>query len=168
MPRPVASVVWIKQANAGPQGELSEHAKKLQQDMVALLQLAKQHFPNLRIAYLGSRIYAGYASTPLNPEPYAYEGAFAARWLIQDQMRGVTDLAYDDTKGEAKAPLLLWGPYLWGDGTTPRQADHLVWERQDLAGDGTHPSASGRDKVAGMLLTFFTTDPLARKWFMKP
>lgn len=43
------------------------------------------HFPNLRIAYLGSRIYAGYASSPRNPEPYAYEGAFAARRLILAQ-----------------------------------------------------------------------------------
>mgnify|MGYP003332739846 CR=1 FL=1 len=34
---------------------------------------------DLRIAYLGSRTYGGYATTPLNPEPHAYEGAFAVR-----------------------------------------------------------------------------------------
>jgi hypothetical protein len=62
---------------------------------------------------------------------------------------------------------LLWGPYFWGDGTTPRKSDKLIWERGDLAGDGTHPSQSGREKVANMLLTFFKTDPLASTWFVK-
>jgi hypothetical protein len=38
--------------------------------------------------YLDSRIYGGYATTALNPEPYTYEGAFLVRWLIQDQLKG--------------------------------------------------------------------------------
>ena len=110
---------------------------------------AKAHFPNLRIAYLGSRIYGGWSGGRLNPEPYAYEGAFAARWLIQDQIKGDADLKFDDAGGSAVAPLLLWGPYFWADGTTPRKADNLVWQRADLGPDGTHPSTSGRQKVAG-------------------
>jgi hypothetical protein len=32
--------------------------------------------------------------------------------------------------------------------------------------DGTHPSMTGRDKVAGLLLKFFKTDPLAKGWFL--
>ena len=66
-----------------------------------------------------------------------------------------------------KSPLLLWGPYLWADGTTPRKSDKLVWLREDLSGDGVHPSDSGRQKVAKMLLEFFATDPLAKRWFVK-
>jgi hypothetical protein len=66
-----------------------------------------------------------------------------------------------------KAPLLLWGPYLWADGVTPRKGDGLVWERKDLAADGVHPSPSGRQKVADQLLKFFKTDPSARTWFVK-
>jgi hypothetical protein len=65
-----------------------------------------------------------------------------------------------------KAPLLLWGPYLWADGTTPRAADNLVYERNDLADDGTHPSEKGRDKVARLMLHFFKNDDLAKSWFM--
>lgn len=160
-------VVWVKLANVRPTGELADHGKKLQKDTLAVLQNAKARFPNLRVAYLGSRIYGGWATTPLNPEPYAYEGAFAVRWLIRDQMKGETDLNYDTDKGAVKAPLLLWGPYLWADGTTPRKADGLVWERKDLAGDGTHPSESGRRKVADMFLKFFQTDPLASSWYLK-
>lgn len=160
-------VVWVKLANKGPRGDLAEHGRKLQNDTVAVLYNARARFPNLRIAYLGSRIYGGYASNPLNPEPYAYEGAFVVRWLIQNQIKGNPDLRYDDSNGTGKAPLLLWGPYFWADGTTPRKSDHLVWERKDLAGDGTHPSQSGRQKVAEMLLKFFKEDALARTWFLK-
>jgi hypothetical protein len=156
--------VWVKLANKGPRGDLAEHVGKLKQDTRAVLRNAKARFPNLRVAYLGSRIYAGYAATALNPEPYAYEGAFAVRGLIQEQMSG--DAALACTGGDAPAPLLLWGPYLWADGTTPRKADGLAWERADLAGDGTHPSESGRRKVAGQLLAFFKTDPLAATWFV--
>jgi hypothetical protein len=160
-------VVWVKLANKGPCGDLAEHGGKLRRDTLAVLHNARARFPNLRIAYLGSRIYAGYATNPLNPEPYAYEGAFVVRWLIQDQIKGDPELRCDDAKGNGKAPLILWGPYFWADGTTPRRSDHLVWERKDLAGDGTHPSQSGRQKVAEMLLKFFKEDAFARTWFLK-
>ncbi len=160
-------IAWVKLANVSPSGELAEHGKKLQADTLAVLQNAKARFPNLRIAYLSSRIYAGYAGTRLNPEPYAYEGAFPVRWLIQDQIKGDANLNYDPQRGTVKAPLLLWGPYLWADGMTPRKSDGLIWERQDLGGDGTHPSDKGRQKVSDQLLTFFKTDAEARTWFRK-
>src|SRR5262249_42389674 len=129
-------VAWIKQANIQPSGELTVHGKQLQADMQTLVQLAKKHYPNLRIAYLSSRIYAGYARSRLNPEPYADEGAFAMRWLIQDQIKNEPKLNYDATRGAVEAPLLLWGPYLWADGTTPRKSDGLKWEASDFGGDG--------------------------------
>lgn len=158
---------WIKLANKAPTGELTDHGKKLQRDTLAVIQNAKAKFPNLRVAYLGSRIYGAYTRGRLNPEPYAYESAFVVRWLIQDQMRGDAALNFDADHGAVKAPLLLWGPYFWADGTKPRKADGLVWLREDFAGDGTHPSQSGREKVARMLLDFCKTDPLARGWFLK-
>jgi hypothetical protein len=163
-------VIWVKLANMMPTGELAEHGKKLQKDTLAVLRNAKARFPNVRIAYLASRIYGGYAPAGhrLNPEPYAYEGAFVVRWLIQDQIKGSPDLAYDDRAGPARVPLLLWGPYLWADGTTPRKGDGLTWERTDLSpNDGIHPSQAGRRKVAQMLLKFFTEDSLAATWFVK-
>ncbi|MCZ7644755.1 MAG: hypothetical protein M5U26_05650 [Planctomycetota bacterium] len=160
-------VAWIKLANKHPGGELDAHGKKLQADAERVVNNAKQLFPNLRIGYLSSRIYGGYADGNLNPEPFAYEGAFAVRWLIQDQVRGKSELNYDPARGEVRAPVLLWGPYLWADGTTPRKGDGLVWNREDLADDGVHPSGSGREKVAQMLLKYFKTDPNAKSWFLK-
>lgn len=159
-------VAWVKLANKGPRGELAEHGKKLQNDTQAVVQNAKAKFPNLRIVYLSSRIYGGYATTRLNPEPYAYESAFAARWLIQEQVKGSEALNFDAAKGKVMAPLLLWGPYLWADGTTPRKSDGLVYKQEDLAKDGTHPSNEGRQKVAKVMLTFFKSDPLAKGWFV--
>lgn len=151
---------WIKLANKGPTGSLQDHGRKLERDTLAVLQHAKGQFPNLRIAYLGSRTYGGNAIGGLNPEPYAYESAFAARWLIERQMKDDADLAL------AKSPLLLWGPYLWAEGTKGRKLDKLVWERADFGNDGVHPSDSGRQKVAELLLNFLTTDPLAKPWFV--
>jgi hypothetical protein len=150
---------WIKLANKGPTGPLQNHGRKLESDTLAVLHNAKALFPNLRIAYLGSRIYGGNAIDGLNPEPYAYESAFAARWLIQRQMRGDAELIL------SKSPLLLWGPYLWAEGSKGRKTDMLVWERSDFGPDGVHPSDSGRQKVAELLLKFLTSDPLAKGWF---
>jgi len=163
-------VVWIKQARRNPAslGEFPKHADELKDNLVAVLQKLKERFPNLRLADLSSRIYAGYATTPLNPEPFAYESAFSVRWLVQDQINGKPGLNFDAEKGDVKAPLVLWGPYLWADGTKGRKTDNLVWQREDLAGDGTHPSRSGRRKVAQLLLEFFKTDPTTKPWFVKP
>ena len=158
-------VAWIKLANVRPTGDLGEHGRKLYDDTLAVLRNAKTRFPNLRIAYLGSRIYAGYSNGPLNPEPYAFEGAFVVRWLIREQVKGTGPLRHDEAAGPAPVPLLLWGPYLWADGTTPRKSDGLTWERTDFASDGVHPSESGRRKVADMLLRHFTTDAVAKSWF---
>ncbi len=139
------------------------------EDLSIIVRKLKERFPNLRIAYLSSRIYAGYASTRLNPEPYAYESAFAVRRLIRDQWEGKASRNADPDKPKTvEEPLLLWGPYLWADGVKGRRSDNLVWTRADLAGDGTHPSPSGQRKVAEQLLTFLKTDPTAKGWFLSP
>lgn len=161
-------VVWMKQAEAGPAnlGEFPRHALVLKTNLVTSLSNLKAKFPNLRVAYLSSRTYGGYATTQLNPEPYAFETAFAPRWLIQDQIAGKADLNFDAARGPVKSPLLLWGPYLWADGATPRKADGFLYQKDDFGGDGTHPSSSGQQKVAELLLKFFKSEPTA-KWFRK-
>jgi hypothetical protein len=73
----------------------------------------------------------------------------------------------DDALKYGNAPVLLWGPYLWADGTKPRANDGLAYTRDDLAGDGTHPSPAGREKIAKLMLVFYKTDPLAKSWFAK-
>lgn len=154
-------IAWIKLANKVPTGSMQEHLTKLENDTIRVLQNARMKFPNLRIAYLGTRIWAGNAKGGLNPEPYAYETAFAVRHLIERQMKGEAALS------PKKAPLLLWGPYLWAEGAKGRKLDDLKWEPRDFTGDGVHPAESGREKVARQLLEFFSTNPLAKGWFAK-
>jgi hypothetical protein len=161
-------VVWLKQAliRQGAHGEFPKHKDRLAEELVKIIHTAKERFPNLRVIYLGSRIYGGQARGDLNPEPYAYEGAFAVRDVIAWQIAGEHELNADPARGAVEAPVLLWGPYLWANGTTPRKADKLIYKAEDFAQDGVHPSDSGRDKVAKLLLDFFTTDPLAKTWFV--
>jgi hypothetical protein len=157
--------LWLKQAEIKPLPDAMENARLLQKHLVEILNRAKSRFPNLQIAYLSSRTYGGYSGR--HPEPESFATAFSVRWVIQDQMEGKTDLRWDSDAGVAKAPLVLWGPYLWADGITPRQHDGLVWERSDVVEDGTHPSSQGKAKVVKMLTEFFTTDPNAKGWFLK-
>jgi hypothetical protein len=159
-------VVWIKQAIPGPSQPFPAEAKKLEGFLVDTLHTSRDRFSNLKIAYLSSRIYAGYAVTPLNPEPHAYETAFSIKWVIADQIAGKPELNDDPAKGPIRSAWLAWGPYLWTDGVKSRK-DGLVWLRDDLVEDGTHPSKSGREKVGKLLLDFLRKDPTSRPWFVK-
>lgn len=164
--------VWLKEADAGPTKPFPEHARLLQSELQIVAQILRSKFPNLKLVYLSSRTYGGYAnnlSNPdltnkLNPEPYAYEGGFAVKWLIEQQINGDPELSYDG----GKAAWMAWGPDLWADGLRMR-ADGLTYACSDFANDYTHPSQPyGRDKVANLLLNFLKSEPTARSWFVKP
>ncbi len=160
--REQVQVVWLKEADAGPTQGFPAYAKQLQTELSTIVRLLRTRFVNLKIVYLSNRIYAGYATSALNPEPYAYESAFAVKWLIEQQINGAPDLSVAD----GKAPWLAWGPDLWADGKMPRM-DGLAWTCGDLqASDGTHPSSAGAAKVASMLLDFFHSDSTARSWYL--
>jgi hypothetical protein len=135
--------------------------------MVDVMHNLHDKFPNLRIAYISSRIYGGWAGSPLNPEPWAYEEGFAMKWLIADQIAGKPELNYDPAKGAVRAPWMAWGPYLWADGLKGRKDGQVIWKREDLGPDGTHPSMLGREKVARLLMAFLKNDPTAMPWFSK-
>jgi hypothetical protein len=163
--RQQVQAAWVLQANPGPTRTFPAEAKELQQNLTDTLHVMQDRFPNLKIAYLSSRTYAGYATSPLNPEPHAYESGFAVKWLIEDQIAGKSELNYDPAKGAVRAPWCAWGPYLWADGIRANK-DGLSYVRADYSDqDGTHPSPSGREKVAARLLQFLKTDPTARPWF---
>ena len=160
-------VAWIKEANAGPTTGFPAATITLMKDLGSVVRTLKDQFPNVKIAYLSSRIYAGYATTPLNPEPYAYESGFAVKWLIEGQIAGADTLEYDAGQGAVEAPWLAWGPYLWADGLNPRPGDGLAWVCSDFApNDGTHPATGARIKVTDMLLAFVHQDATAQLWYV--
>ncbi|VAW30852.1 hypothetical protein MNBD_CHLOROFLEXI01-4043, partial [hydrothermal vent metagenome] len=160
-------IVWLKQARARTHLPFPLDALLLKADLREIVELLNQRFPNLKILYLSSRTYGGYATIDLNPEPYAYQSAFAVKWLIEDQIEGGVGLNYDPEQGTVYAPWLSWGPYLWADGIAAGH-DGLVWEQSNFSYDGTHPSPSGQAKVAGMLYFFLRTDETAVPWFLSP
>jgi hypothetical protein len=168
-------VAWVKLANATPSVALpapDADAFQLQGHLGSVMRALRENYPNLALVFLSSRVYAGYADTTLNPEPFAYESGFAVRWLIEAQIRQRRGLGVDPRSGDlddatGAAPWLGWAAYLWADGTTPR-SDGLEWACSDFASDGTHPSTAGREKVAGLLLDFFLESELAAPWFRAP
>lgn len=164
--RQQVQIAWVKEADASPTAAFPRHAQVLDSEFVLISRNLKSFYPNIKIAYWSSRIYAGYATTNLNPEPYAYESGFAVKWTLTRQINGDTALTYSGAN--PRSPWLAWGPYLWADGLTPR-SDGLIWLCDDFVpSDRTHPSPSGRLKVAQLLMNFFTTDTTAKAWFLRP
>ncbi|MEP6995902.1 MAG: hypothetical protein ABI968_15375 [Acidobacteriota bacterium] len=167
--------VWVKVANSQPTNSLTNtdaDAYTLETQIGSIARALRIRYPHAQLAFFSSRIYAGYATSTLNPEPYAYESGFAVKWIVQaqiDQMANggtiVDPRAGDLDSDNGAAPWIAWGPYLWADGLLPR-SDGLVWDPADFGGDGTHPSQSGEQKVGAMLLSFFKSDPRTQPWFL--
>ncbi|HUF37237.1 MAG TPA: hypothetical protein VMN57_01830 [Anaerolineales bacterium] len=164
-------VVWVKVANPNPNTPLpsdNADATILLARMGSIARALRVRYPNLQLVFLSSRIYAGYATVTLNPEPYAYESGFAVKGLIEAQIDQMNGGGIDPRAGNldynSAAPWLAWGPYLWADGPDPR-SDGLFWIPQDFETDGTHPSQSGEEKAGTLLLDFFLSSPQTACWF---
>ncbi len=166
-------VIWMKNADPRPHVALPSKdadAYEFEREIGDMTRAARLRYPNLKMMFITSRIYAGYATVPLNPEPYAYEYGFSVKWAIQaqvDQQRGGSPDAVagnlDYKKGVA--PWMAWGPYIWADGTNPR-SDGLTWDRSEYQQDFTHPNPDGQVKIGKILLDFFLNSPYTT-WFKK-
>lgn len=205
--------VWIKEANGGPGvagcgsgGSLpcnslcdpstsgcsntatTTEAIRYEEQLGEILRAAKTRWPNLKVAFLSSRIYAGYATDDLSPEPYAYEYGFSVKWFVEAQVLQARNGTIDPVAGDLNysngtAPWIAWGPYIWAAGDTPR-SDGLIWcngqttapcnGEVDYQSDGTHPNSLGQAKVAYgentpnsvmNLLDFFLQSPYTKAWF---
>ena len=160
-------IVMLKVATWQPWLPFPWEAKNLQSMEVSAVHVLRERFPNLKLLYVTSRMYGGYADIPLNPEPHALETGLAVKWLIGDQIAGKPELNFDAKKGPVRAPWMAWGPYLWADGVKGRE-DGLKWFRDDLrANDHTHPSQQGCEKVSKLLTDFLKNDPTTKVWYVR-
>ena len=171
-------VAWVKLDDAKASRSLpadSADAYVYLSNLGQVLRTLRIRYPNLLIVFLSSRSYGGYASgigatTDLTSEPYSYEESFSVKWAIESQINEMRGLPADPRAGsldyaKKAAPVILWGPYLWSDGATPR-SDGFSWNRTDFEEDGMHPSQSGESKVALALLEFFKNSPYSKCWFV--
>ena len=165
-------IVWLGAVRANPTVALpntNADAYVLENWLGNDVRSLRARYPNLKQIFVSSRTYAGFATSALNPEPYAYETGFAFKWLVEAQIRQLDGGTVDSRAGDlslTKTAWLGWAAYFWaGDATHPR-SDGFFWVRNDFEGDGTHESSQGEEKAAGLLLEFFKTSPQARCWFL--
>jgi hypothetical protein len=158
---------FVMMPHSDPNGIYPADMQDQESDLIAILQNLHTYFPNLQLAYVSSLHYGGYGPTNSYPEPDAYEFGLAVQNVIADQINGNPALNNNPANGPVMAPLLLWGPYTWANGLLGRD-DGLTWDCQDYSSDGLHSSATGRNKEAGLLTTFFKSDPTATPWFVQP
>jgi hypothetical protein len=197
-------VVWIKNANGRthtqargcpPLGTLcvplcdetitgcsnsaeTTDALNLEQELGDMVRAAYQRYPNLKLAFITSRIYAGYSPAGSgNPEPFAYEYGFSVKWLVQAQINQARGLGIDPVAGDlgqGVVPWIGWGPYFWADGPVPR-SDGLAWcdgsrspnppcnGEVDFEPNGEDPVIVTKQDI--MLMNFFLTSPYTTGWF---
>jgi hypothetical protein len=160
---------------AVPNPRTAPDACVYEQRIATVARLVKVQFPNVKQMFLHSRIYSGYANAQSpHREPFSYEYGFATKWLIAAQTTQLATGTIDPLAGDLSynsAPWLAWGPYFWAAGSTPR-ADGTTWLGGDLTWDGIHASwcrfygaSCGRQKVANLMMGFYTTSPYS-PWFV--
>ena len=165
-------VIWAELDDLAPVYSLpadSANARVLASTIGQVLRALRTRYPQLLLVFLSSRLYAGYSTTDLAPEPFAYEQGFAIKWVIESQIKEMHGSPPDPWVGSLSvtrkiAPIVVWGPYLWARGETPR-SDGLSWRRTDFESDGSTPSQDGENKVGLALLNFFKTSLYTRCWF---
>ncbi len=165
-------VVWMKvvartsHLRDFPQGPLTAMGF-----MQQALRNLKDQYPNVKMVFLSSRTYGGYAITPLNPEPLAFEHGFSVKWLVESQLAGDPGMSFI----QSEVPWLSWGPYLWANGVgvdeieggEPGRLDGLEWLCEDFeASDRTHPAPAGEVKVAELLFNWLKQDCCSAPWFL--
>jgi len=160
---------WVVDTDPGITGTFPGDMTNLQSENETIAQILHTRYPNLTLAFYGSRFYGGYSNglpTPTSAEPYAYETAFATRGMIADQLNGVAAMNYNPANGPVMAPWVAWADYDWANGLYAR-GDGLAWSCQDFAGDGTHNSnPQGREKDTNLMLNFFRTNDATAPWFL--
>jgi hypothetical protein len=144
--------LWLYEADPAGRQAPTTYLQKLTGELPTIVSLAAQRFPDLAQVFVSNREYGGYATTTLNPEPYAYLSSFADQALVTGSVNA-----------PSTRPWVGWGPLLWTDGTKGR-SDGFTWGCADVGVDGTHPSAAGTAKVTGLLEAFFDSSPLTG-WF---
>ncbi|MFN0275493.1 MAG: hypothetical protein ACKVPJ_07100 [Chitinophagales bacterium] len=161
-------IVWLQEDDLKYQSAaFPDRADFLADAFTYVVQKLKIRYPNLKFVYLTARhttLWMPADAKAKHKEPRAYLNGWATKFLIERQINGDAELSY---KGDdAKAPILLWGPYFWTQGDKPR-SDGYTFSADLLSNDGVHPNELGKIKVANDLINFWKTDAVSQLWFLE-
>ncbi len=129
-----------------------ERTRAMKADLKVILQGFVKACPQIKIAYLGCDTWRGNVGL----EPMVWEEAFAFKQIIEDQIKGDPDLAFEGPN--RKAPWLAWGGYIW-ENNPPKDR---------FAADGVHPSDSGKAFACGRWHDVLLRAPGSKAWFLPP
>ena len=144
--------IWLQEADTFPTTDFETYAHNLAGELSAIIAVAASKYINLKQVYISDRTYAGYTVGAGNPEPYAYQTAFADKFAIEQSITNTSAL-----------PWIGWGPYLWTNGVLGR-SDGMVWLCSDTQSDGNHPSLTGQAKISTLMHNLWTTSEFS-PWF---
>ncbi len=134
--------------------------------MGEMARYVNRRYPNVQQLFLHSRIYAGYATTRLNPEPFAYEYGFSTKWLIEAQilqLRNGTVRPHGRRSELRQCAVDRMGAIPLGVGRDPKvRRAGLVATR--FSSGCTHPSRRGVQKVTNVMMGFYLSSPYS-PWF---
>ncbi len=160
-------VIWFQEDNLRDRGnEFPGRGERLADEFIYMVQFMKNRYPNLKLLYLTARHTTAFLPADArgkHKEPMAYINGWACKWMIEKQIEGDKTLTYKGS--DAQAPLILWGPYWWTQGSKPRQ-DGYTWT-PDMVVDGVHPTEEGRRRVGQELVDFWRTDEVSKIWFLE-
>lgn len=160
-------VVWIQEDDLkNSTAAFPERADMLADEFTYAIQKLKIRYPNLKFVYMTGRhntVFLPADAKDKHEEPRPYENGWACKFIIERQINGDPELAY---KGkDAKAPMIIWGPYFWTQGEKPR-ADGYTFTKDLISGDGVHPTEAGKLRVANDILNFWKKDDVSQLWFL--
>ncbi|MCX7012354.1 MAG: hypothetical protein NTW86_07300, partial [Candidatus Sumerlaeota bacterium] len=169
---PQVEAIWLKETDAplGPatlkqlgvedvdkyelplRMEFPKGAQTLEGELETIVRHMPEFFPNVKLVYVSSRSYGGWAAREGNREPWSYETGFAVKWLVEKQLQGDPSLNFDPAKGKVVAPWLSWGPYLWANGEKARKDGYKLLLSDYRDTDHMHYSEQGIAKVGGAMM----------------
>lgn len=162
-------IVWIEQEHTGSTNMVFPSAPlQLVNEYKKLLQVVLIKYPNVKIAYINSRAYSGYADGSSGPglsSPRDYYNSWAVKWVIENQITNAT--GFDYTGATPSIPFVDWATNSWANGNIPK-LDGLFWDcvNDFGASDGLHLSTLGEKKVGQRLFNYFSIDTTSKVWFV--